>query len=94
MSTTAASTAAAQQAITAQRAMGPIVRVEPEVWLDIAATAANRVAVHAVSGVKLFGIKQRYLINAHGLYFVTDHTEPLRLPADLVTIEAKSIYIP
>lgn len=74
--------------------MGPIVRVEPEVWLDIAATAANRVAVHAPVGIKLFGIKQRYLINAHGLYFATDHTEPLKLPDDLLVIEAKSIYIP
>ncbi len=86
---------AQQQAITAQRAMGPIVTVEPDVWLDIAATGSNRVVVHSTTGGKLWvSLKHRYLIAAHGLYFATTHTEPLNLPNDFVVIEAKVIYTP
>ena len=88
-----AAVAAAQQ-MQAQRTMGPLVKVEPDVWLDVAASSEHRVAVHAQTGMKWFGIKERYLISAHGLYFWTDSPTPLRLPADLVLIEAKSIHIP
>ena len=93
--TAAATAAAQQQAIQAQRTMGPIVTVEPYVWLDLAVTSASRVAVHATAGGKMWvPLKHRYLIAAHGLFFTTTHTQPLNLPQDIVVIESKSIHIP
>lgn len=91
----AGANAAAAQAIQALQTMGPIVKVEPAVWRDLAVSSQHQVVVHAEAGSKWFGgIKQRYLVNAHGLFFWTDAPEPLDLPAEMVVIEAESVTIP
>ncbi len=92
---TAGATAAAAAAAIAEavKASGAIVRVEPRDFLAILVRADEPLVVCSQS--RLFRTRHHhYLTSYKGLGFYTKADEPLPLPDDCETIQAKAIWIP
>ena len=85
----AAAAAAVAQAI---KASGVIVRVEPDVFLDLLKQAEEPLVVQATAG--FFSTHYRYLFGWKGLAFYTRSATPLVLPGGCRVIQAKRIWIP
>jgi hypothetical protein len=83
-----AAVAAANNAI---KAMGAVVVVEPQIFLDILQRAEKPLVVHSPAG---FMTKYKYLTSYKGLVFFTKSKEALLLPASVEVITAKKIEIP
>ena len=90
----AAGSAGAAAAAIAQaiRASGAIVRVEPQDFLSVLATAVQPVVVVAEGG--FWSKNYQYLTSYKGLAFYAKSSTPLPLPADIDLIEAKKIWVP
>jgi hypothetical protein len=82
---------AAAAANNAIKAMGAVVVVEPQVFLDILQRAEKPLVVHSPAG---FMTKYKYLTSYKGLVFFTKSKEALLLPASVEAITAKKIEIP
>jgi hypothetical protein len=92
MTNGAAGAAVAVAAIAnAIKAMGPIVVVEPQVFLDILQRAEEPLVVHAPAGLVS---KYKYLTSYKGLIFFTKSKDELLIPASVETISAKKIELP
>jgi hypothetical protein len=88
----AAGAAAAAAAINALKAMGVVVRVEPQDFLRIVQRVPDALVVH--SPQKFFGTRHYYLVSYKGLAFCTKSPEELRLPGSVEIVRARSIYLP
>jgi hypothetical protein len=82
---------AAAAANNAIKAMGAVVVVEPQIFLDILQRAEKPLVVHSPAG---FMTKYKYLTGYKGLVFFTKSKEALLLPASVEAITAKKIEIP
>ncbi len=78
-------------ATNAIKAMGAVVVVDPQVFLDILQRAEKPLVVHSPAG---FVTKYKYLTSYKGLVFFTKSKEALLLPASVEAITAKKIEIP
>ncbi len=87
----AAGAAAAAAAITALRAMGVVVKVEPQDFFRIVQKVPDALVVH--SPPSFFGSNQ-YLVSYKGFAFYTKSSEELRLPGSVEIVRARSIYVP
>ena len=87
----AGAAAAAAAMANAVKAMGTIVWVEPQVFLDILSRIQEPLVVHSPSG---FMTKHKYLTTYKGLAFFTRSGEALVVPASVRMIEAKKIWVP
>ena len=90
----AGSGAAAQQAYMnlALKAMGCIVSVEPDMFLDVVAVVDGPLVVTHEGG--LFSTKYTYLVSHKGFVFHTKHTAPLDLPPGCQVLRAKKLWLP
>jgi len=84
----AATVAAVSNAI---KASGAIVRVESQDFLYILSRSDDPIVVQSPPG---FFTKYKYLTTYKGLFFCTKSRDPLMIPTNVETINAKSIYIP
>ena len=86
--------AAAHAAAVAQatKAMGPIVRVEPQEFLRLMARLEQATIVTGVGG--FWKKKNQYLTNYKGIFLFTESVEPLQLGHKVEIIAAKNIWIP
>lgn len=92
MTNGAAGAAVAAAAIAnAIKAMGPIVIVEPQVFLDILQRTEKPLVVHSPAGLMT---KYKYLTSYKGLIFFTKSKDALLIPASAETISAKKIELP
>jgi hypothetical protein len=89
MSAGAAAAAAIAQAV---KALGVIVRVEPDDFLGILQRQQGALVVHATGG--FFSTNYQYLTSYKGLAFFTKSAEPLNLPSGTELVQAKTIWIP
>jgi hypothetical protein len=87
----AAAAIAATSATNASKAIGAIVVVEPQVFLDILQRAEKPLVVHSPAG---FMTKYKYLTSYKGLVFFTKSKDALLIPASAETILAKKIELP
>jgi len=87
-----AATSAAAAVIQATRALGVIVQVAPESFMDIVRRQENPLVVHAKGGV--FTPNYQYLTSYKGLAFFTKSPTELGMPFGVEVIPAKSIWIP
>jgi hypothetical protein len=78
-------------AIEALKAMGPIVCVEPQDFLDILQKVKEPLVVYSLGG---FFTKRRYLTSYKGLVFFTQSKEALLIPASVELVAAKKISVP
>jgi hypothetical protein len=92
MSAGAAAGAAAAAIVQAARAMGVIVRVDPEAFQGILDRQQAPLVVHAVGG--WLSTNYQYLVSYKGLAFFTKTPSPLVLPGKAEVVEAKSIWLP
>jgi hypothetical protein len=83
--------AAAAVAAEAMKAIGAIVIVEPQDFLNILAKTEKPLVVHSPSGLMT---KFKYLTSYKGLTFFTKSKDALLIPASAETITAKKIAIP
>lgn len=88
----AAGGAAAAAAIQALRAMGVIVRVEPEQFARVLGRAEEPVVVTASGG--WFSTSYSYVTTYKGLAFFTKAKEELPLPEGVELVEAEKIHMP
>lgn len=89
----AAAAAAAHHAkVQAIKAMGPIIKVEPEEFMKLINDSENPLVVFAKGG--FFNSKFCYLTSYHGLYFFTSSSEKLNLPGKAEVIAANKIWVP
>lgn len=75
----------------ALKAVGAIVCVEPQDFLDILERIEKPLVVHSPSG---FLTKYKYITSYKGLTFFTKSKEALLIPASVEIITAKKIVIP
>jgi len=87
----AGATVAAAAIANAIKAMGAIVVVEPEVFLDILQRAEKPLVVQSPAGLMT---KYKYLTSYKGLTFFTKSKETLLIPASAETITARKIELP
>ena len=87
----AGAVAAAAADTNAIKAMGAIVVVEPQVFLDILQRSEKPLVVHSPVG---FMTKYKYLTSYKGLAFFTRSKEALLIPAFVETITAQKIELP
>ena len=66
---------------TAQKMMGPILWVEPKVFLSIVSKASAPVICHVGSGSLSLKKAHTYLTSYKGFVFRTESKDPLSLPA-------------
>jgi hypothetical protein len=88
----AAGAAAAAAIVTAIKASGVVVRLEPEEFAKLLGRIAEPLVVYAEGG--FFGTKYQYLTSYKGLAFFTISGETLPLPAGTELITAGRIWIP
>ena len=81
--------AAVMQAV---RAMGVIVKVQPEDFVRIVDRVAEPLVVRAPHGY--FSKKKDYVVSYKGFAFCTTTKDDLRLPGKVELIEAGSMYLP
>jgi hypothetical protein len=84
--------AAAAAIIRAIKASGVLVRLSPEEFQTLLPRARNGIIVQARGG--LFYSKYKYLISYKGLAFHTKSPEPISIPPDIETVQAKRIWAP
>jgi hypothetical protein len=84
--------AAAAAIAQATKAMGVIVRLDPDNFQSLLARQQAPLVVHATGG--WFSTNYQYLTSYKGLAFFTKSPVPLSLPAGAELVEAKSIWIP
>ncbi len=89
---TAGAAAAAAAIAEATKALGAIVRVEPNVFLLILSKAEKPLVVMAEGGI--FKKDYRYLTAYKGLIFFARSFTPLQFSGDVELIAAKTIWIP
>jgi hypothetical protein len=87
--TSAAAAAAATS--NAIKASGAIIQLEPEDFLAILAKNSDPIVVQSPPGIFT---KHKYLTSYKGLFFYTKSRDPLIIPINIETINAKKIYIP
>ncbi len=75
----------------ALKAIGAIVFVEPQDFLDILTKTEKPLVVHSPGGL---WTKYKYLTSYKGLTFFTKSKEALLIPASVETITAKKIVTP
>lgn len=85
--------AAAAAAIQNARAMGVIVRLEPDGFLEIVSRQDAPLVVQSRQTV-FFTTRFNYLTSYKGLAFFTSSGTPLEVPAHAEIVQAKSIWIP
>ena len=90
----AGAAAAAQALVRATRAMGVVVRVEPQAFLIILGRQSSPLVVTGRRFVIFSGHTHQYLTNYRGIFFYTESKSELPLPDDTEMIAAKSIWIP
>jgi len=78
--------------LSAVKASGAIVRVEPNDFLAILNRQTSPLVIHALRGVVV--TKHRYLTSYKGLMFFTQSPGSLQLPSDAEMIEATKIWMP
>jgi hypothetical protein len=88
----AGAVAAAAAVMNAVRAMGTIVKVEPDVFQQIVERQSEPLVVRAPHGY--FSKKIDYVVSYKGLAFFTSSREELRLPPNAEIVQAQSLYIP
>jgi len=89
----AAGAAAAAARAQAIKALGAIVRVEPETFAQLAHVNKNPlVVVSAPTG--LFNRNFSYLLPYKGLIFYTTSRQALHLPGDAEVVAAQTIWVP
>jgi hypothetical protein len=85
----AAHAAAVAQAI---KAMGPVVRMEPQEFLRLIGKLEHATIVTGIGG--FWKKKNQYLTNYNGIYLFTESVEPLNLGYKVEIIAAKNIWVP
>jgi hypothetical protein len=74
------------------KAMGPIVRVEPEQFLRLVGRQEEPLVIRARGG--FMEARWQYLTSFRGFVFYTKGPEPLPLPGRAEILEAKRIWVP
>jgi len=88
-----ASSAGAQAGmIQAVRALGVIVRVEPDQFIEVLLRMEKPLIVSAEGGI--FKTNYRYLTSYKGIAFFTKAARPLPLPKDAEIVVASKIWVP
>ena len=90
----AAAGAAAHAAaiVNAIKAVGTIIRVEPQEFMKVLNKSEQSLVVHGIGG--FWKKKHQYLTNYRGLNFYTEAIDPLPLTYKAELIEAKTIWVP
>jgi len=88
----AAGAAAAAAMMNAVRAMGVVVKVEPETFLQVLERGTQGLVVYTPR--TFLGTRHHYLVSYKGFAFYTKSPQELRLPPSVEIVKAKSIYIP
>lgn len=78
--------------INAIKAVGTIVRVEPQEFMKVLNKSEQPLVVHGIGG--FWKKKHQYLTNYRGLNFFTESIDPLQLSYKVEVIEAKTIWVP
>ena len=81
----------AANAMNASKAIGSVVTVEPEQFLDILGKTEKPLVVHSPSG---FMTKNKYITSYKGLVFFTKTKDELLIPAAAEIVNAKKISVP
>ncbi len=84
--------AAYAEMVNATKASGAIVKVEPNVFEQLANKTAEPLIVYSEGG--FFSRNYKYLMNYKGLFFFTKSPSQLALPAQTELIRAKKIWVP
>ncbi|SFH81940.1 hypothetical protein [Planctomicrobium piriforme] len=87
-----AAAAGAAAVIQAIKAMGVVIQLDPDNWMDIVCREPDALVVHSTSW--FFGTTQNYLTSYKGLAFYTRSTELLHLPPDVEVVEARKLWMP
>lgn len=90
--TGATAVAAHHAKVQAIKAMGPIVKVDPDEFRKIINSADSSLVVFAKGG--FLNTKSRYLTNYRGLYFFTSSPEKLDFPGKAEIVAARKIWVP
>lgn len=91
MTNGAAGGAAAAAMANAIKAMGAIILVEPQEFMDILGKTEKPIVVHSPSG---FLSSYKYLTSYRGFTFFTKSKDPLLIPAWVELVAAKKIWVP
>ena len=84
--------AAVAAMVRAVKASGTIVKVKPDVFLQIVQKNTGALVITAEGW--MFGKRYRYLTSYKGLAFHTSSREPLQLPGGAEVIPASSMWMP
>jgi len=88
----AAAAGAAAAIVRAIKASGVFVRLPPEEFQALLPRARNAIVVQGRGG--LFYSKYKYVLSYKGLAFHTRSPEPIHIPAEIETVQAKRIWTP
>ena len=89
----AGAAAAAAAVINAIKAMGVVVRVEPQDFLRIVQAVPDALVVHCAQS--FLGTRHHYLVSYKGFAFYTKtRGDELRLPPSVEIISARRIWVP
>lgn len=83
---------AAHVAMTAAKASGTVIHLEPEEFRNLLSRSESPLVVVAPGG--FFGNGFRYLTSHKGLAFFTKTDEQISLPPRAEVIQAKKIWVP
>jgi hypothetical protein len=78
--------------VNAIKAVGTIIRVEPQEFTKLLGKSEQPLVVHGIGG--FWKKKHQYLTNYRGLNFYTESIDPLSLTYKSEIIEAKTIWVP
>ncbi len=89
---TGAESAAAAAMVQAIKASGAIVRVTPELFLQLVGRQEEPLVIRSRGG--LFQARWQYLASYRGFVFFAKSPEPLPLPGRAEVLDAKKIWVP
>ncbi len=89
----AAAAAAIAAMIQATKAMGVIVKMEPDQWRRLLDRVGTETLI--VRGTRrVFRTYYQYLFSYRGLAFYTETKEEMNLPGSIESVNAKNIWLP
>ena len=78
--------------VNAIKAVGTIIKVEPQEFMKVLNKSEQPLVVHGIGG--FWKKKHQYLTNYRGLNFFTESIDPLQLSYKAEIVEAKNIWVP
>ena len=81
-----------QSDIQARKAYGSIVRIEPNIFLELLSLQQQPLVVQGSGG--FFASHYRYIMSYQGITFFAKSNKKLELPANAKIIETKKVFVP